>query len=434
VTEAPPPGPELAQDAREALERIGQADIVVGIPSYNNADTIGHVARAVQIGLLKYFPSAKSVLVNSDGGSTDGTREVVEGATLGDLDRLFVPTSNGRPTRIITPYAGIPGKGSAFRTIFYLAARLGAKACCVVDSDLRSITPEWVESLLTPVYARGFDYVCPLYLRHKYDGTITNSIVYPLTRALYGVNLRQPIGGDFGVSGRLARAYLEKDVWDTDVARFGVDIWMTTTAVAEGYRCCQAFLGSKIHNPKDPGSELSAMLAQVVSAVFDLMATYESVWMAGRDEVSVPLFGFAHEVGLEPVRVNVQRMVEAFRLGVRELAPLYEQAVAPETWRDVRSAAEQKGESVALPDPVWAHVLYDFACADRRRVFRRDQLLRSLTPIYLGRVASFVRECEEATAPQVEERLESLCRVYRDEVPYLRERWGAARHSQEVPS
>ena len=52
-----------------------------------------------------------------------------------------------------------------------------------------------MELLLSPVIKKGFDFVAPLYNRHKYDGTITNSIVYPMTRALYGHSIRHPIGG-----------------------------------------------------------------------------------------------------------------------------------------------------------------------------------------------------------------------------------------------
>ena len=65
------------QEVREFLDQVGSADILVGIPSYNNARTIGHVVRAVQAGLAKYFPDRKAVLVNSDGGSTDGTMDIV---------------------------------------------------------------------------------------------------------------------------------------------------------------------------------------------------------------------------------------------------------------------------------------------------------------------------------------------------------------------
>jgi hypothetical protein len=91
------------------------------------------------------------------------------------------------------------------------------------------------------VFEEGVDFIAPLYHRHKFDGTITNSIIYPLTRALYGKRVRQPIGGDFGFSGRLAKHYLSKDVWQTDVARYGIDIWMTTEAMANNFTVAQSF-------------------------------------------------------------------------------------------------------------------------------------------------------------------------------------------------
>ena len=250
------------------IERIGAADILVGIPSFNNSRTIGHVVKAVSAGLAKHFSEYDAVIINSDGGSSDGTPDIVAATDFTSMETLMVRHRLHPVHKISTPYHGIPGKGSAFRTIFKIAQLLGVRACVVVDSDLRSITPEWIEMLVGPILNEGYDYAAPLYRRHKYDGTITNSIVYPLTRALYGKRIRQPIGGDFGFSGELATRYLAKDVWDTNVARYGIDIWMTTTALAEGFKLCQSFLGAKIHDAKDPGADLSAMLIQVVSSLF----------------------------------------------------------------------------------------------------------------------------------------------------------------------
>ena len=211
------------------------------------------------------------MIVNSDGGSSDGTMDMVRNTSIEDFNAILLHDRVEPAYKLAFPYSGIPGKGSAFRSIFEIARTLNVKACAVVDSDLRSITPEWIELLVKPVLEGGFDYVSPLYHRHKFDGTITNSIVYPLTRALYGKRVRQPIGGDFGFSGRLAQFYLTKDVWESDVARFGIDIWMTTTAIANGFKVTQSFLGAKIHDAKDPGTDLSNMLYQVVSATFELM-------------------------------------------------------------------------------------------------------------------------------------------------------------------
>ncbi len=407
----------------QRLEELGRVDLLVGIPSYNNADTIAHVVRAAAAGLAKYFPHRTAVIVNSDGGSDDGTAEVVEKTELESPKAILVSHPVSPVHKIVTPYHGIPGKGSAFRTVFAIAKKLQAKACAVVDSDLRSITPEWFELLLGPILAEDFDYVAPMYLRHKFDGTITNSIVYPLTRALYGREVRQPIGGEFGFSGRLASHYLEKPVWESDVARFGIDIWMTTTAIADGFKVCESFLGAKIHDPKDPGADLAAMLVQVVSAVFDLMETNEDRWKEVEGAEDVPLFGFPHGVGLEPVKVNVERMIGIFRQGVRDLGEVWARALDETTLAEVTALGADAGDGFRFPDSLWVRVVFDYALAYRRRALNREQLLRSLVPLYLGRIASFVTQNMDSGAEEVEAAIRTLADEFVREKGYLRERW-----------
>ena len=415
----------LQAQIQEQVQAVGTAEIVVGIPSYNNARTIGHVVRAAHTGLLKYFPDRRAIIVNSDGGSKDTTREIVEQAHVETESLLLVSHPLQPVHRLTTPYHGLPGKGSAFRTIFRIAEMLDAKACAVVDSDLRSITPEWFDLLLRPVLDKEFDYVAPYYKRHMYDGTITNSIVYPLTRALYGKRVRQPIGGDFGLSGKVVRHLLTRDVWTTDVARFGIDIWMTTTAIAEGFKVCQAYLGAKIHDAKDPGSDLSAMLVQVVGSVFSLMETYEGVWKNVFGSLPAPLFGFPFEVGLEPVPINVPRIHAAFQKGCSDLEPIYAQALSPRLVKELKSCASGTAQDFCMPDEVWAVAVYEFALAHSRRTINREHLLKSLTPLYLGWVASFARHTEHETAAEVDERIEKLCLVYEQLKSSFATQWAA---------
>lgn len=412
------------QPAVEArLGELRETDLIVGIPSFNNARTIGHVVHAIQAGFAKYFPDKRALIVNSDGGSKDGTSETVTGADFASHGTILVRYQMSPIHKIVTPYHGIPGKGSALRTIFAIADRLKAKACAVVDSDLRSITPEWVQLLIGPVLQEGFDYVSPLYLRHKYDGTITNSIVFPLTRALYGKEVRQPIGGDFGFSGRLASHYLTKPVWDTNVARFGIDVWMTTTAIADGFKVCQAFLGAKIHDAKDPGADLAGMLVQVVSSVFDLMPTYRERWRKVISAEPVPLFGFPHGVGLEPVQVDVERMLRIFRHAARDLGEVWARALRPDTHAEVAALAQGSAAPFHFPDALWVRVVYDFAVAYTQRALPAEQLLRSLVPLYLGRTGSFVLQTAEAGSDEVEQIIAALADEYLRRKPYLLERW-----------
>jgi hypothetical protein len=417
--------PSLPNEARRAAEVIRHADIVIGIPSYNNARTIGHVVRAVYAGLAKYFPQLTAVVINSDGGSTDNTSDAVLSARVEDSHLLLLATPLLAAHRLSFPYHGVPGKGSAFRLVFQMAKQLDAQACAVVDSDLRSITPEWIDLLLRPILFADFDFVAPYYQRHKYDGTITNSIVYPLTRMLYGVSVRQPIGGEFGISARLLRRYLDRQDWETDVARFGIDIWMTTVAIAEGYRVCQSFLGAKLHDAKDPGS-LSAMLQQVVGSVFTLMQEYAPVWQGRAGSTPAELFGFRFDVGLDPISVDVDRMVQAFRRGCEDLGEIWETTLDKRTFAAVRSLGNSSGlpgEAFHLDDELWAEVVFDFACAYRKHSIERGVILRSLTPLYLARVASFVRDTENLVAAEVEDKIEQLCLTFESLKPSLVSRW-----------
>ncbi len=411
------------KEAHDRIAAIRHADILVGIPSYNNARTIGHVVRAVQAGLAKYFPERKAVIVNSDGGSGDGTVEIVRNTMIDDYQSVLLRHRGEPALTLSVPYHGIPGKGSAFRAIFEMAAALNVQACAVVDADLRSITPEWVELLVKPVFDEGFDYVAPLYGRHKYDGTITNSIIYPLTRALYGKRVRQPIGGDFGFSGRLARFYLREDVWQTDVARYGIDIWMTTEAIANEFKVAQAFLGSKIHDPKDPGADLSAMLYQVVGSAFRLMDTYHSIWETVQGSVPVRTFGFQYEVGLEHVKVDLARMLLVFREGVRNLQDIWVSVIGRGDFEELRKIAGSSDEDVRISDALWTRIVYDYALAFHKKKISAEHLLKALTPLYLGKTASFVSEAREMDQKAAEARIEQLCVEFEANKTYLVNNW-----------
>jgi glycosyltransferase involved in cell wall biosynthesis len=424
----------MPAEARLAVDEIRRADIVVGIPSYNNSKSIGHVVQAAHAGLAKYFPSYNGIIINSDGGSKDGTPEVVTQTPVQDAQLLLLNTPLKPVHRLSFPYHGIPGKGSAFRMIFQMASMLDAKVCVVVDSDLRSITPEWFDLLIRPVLDGGFDFVAPYYHRHKYDGTITNSIVYPLTRCLYGQRLRQPIGGDFGMSQPLLNRYLERDDWETDVARFGIDIWMTTIAVAEGFKVCQSFLGAKLHDAKDPGADLSAMLQQVTSSVFLLMREYENTWRGRTGSEPAALFGFRYDVGLDPINVNLDRMLTAFRKGAEDLGDVWKLALKPDTLAAVKELARTaKPGDFHLDDELWVRIVYEFACTAKSNRLERATLLKSITPLYLGRVASFVVETAEMGAAEVEHRIERLCMKFEELKPYLINIWFGEKQAAAAP-
>jgi glycosyltransferase involved in cell wall biosynthesis len=405
----------LREDARKHIEEIGQADILVGIPSYNNAATIGHVVRMAAEGMVKYFPDMRPVLINSDGGSPDGTRQVVLNTSVPEGVEV-----------IATEYQGIPGKGSAFQAIFEAAKALGAKVCVVVDSDLRSITPEWIELLAGPIVKESYSYVTPFYIRHKYDGTITNNICYPMTRMLYGLDIRQPIGGDFGFSAELLDHYLSQDVWETDVARFGIDIWMTTTAINAGARVCQTHLGTKIHDAKDPAATLGLMFRQVVGTLFGMMARYDANWKAVTSSQPTPIYGEPKELEPEPVPVTLSAMIEKLRAGREEWGQVWDQVLSAETLATLEAIIAQSDDAYQFTAQQWAPIVFDFAVAYNRSGLDRDAIIDSMTPLYYGRTAGLVVESQDMDSATFErEVIQAQARTFEELKPRLIERWGS---------
>ncbi len=408
----------LEQAVIEDIERIGKADILVGIPSFRNADTISYVVKQAANGMVKYFPGMKPVLVNSDGGSTDRTRDVV----------LSTPVPP-QVSKIVTPYRGIAGKGSAFNTIFEIATRLGVKACVVVDSDLRSITPEWIKYLGGPVVEERFDFVSPHYLRYKYDGTITNSLAYPLTRALYGKRIRQPIGGDFGFSGKLAAVYSRRDVWDTHIARFGIDIWMTTLAINEGFRVCQACMGLKLHNNKDPGSDLGAMFHQVTATMFDLMRDYEHNWREIRGSKPAPVLGEECEDEPEVAEVSFENLLDHFHRGFEELESLWRLILRRENFKQVEKAHRLAEADYEFSSGLWVRSVYDFAVAYNFGPLDCDVVTDALMPLFCARTAHFVKKTGDLTSFESEIEVERTAETFEALKEYLRFYWEKAREA-----
>lgn len=413
----------ISEEARRAVERIGTADIVVGLPGVNGAGASGDLVHTVADDVARRFSGATTVIVSSDGGASDGTPDMAQLPGHDHVRQVQLSRLGLTPLGIATPYHGDLGRGGAFREIFLVAQLLKAKACAVIDPDPRSINPEWIELLIRPVLEEKFDYVAPLYHRHKYDGTITNSIVYPLTRALYGWRIRHPVGGDFGFSGHLATHFLTKPIWDSDIARFGIDIWMTTTALVDGYRVCQAVLGEKRRDAKVPRPELSVILRHVVGSLFSLMAIYETAWQNVTVTAPLQVIGRELDVALEPIQVNVERMVKALRQGLKDLLPLWEQVLAGETLDELYQVAGTIGETFRFPDDLWVRMIYEFALGHHYRVLHREHLISALTPLYLGRTASFILETQESDAAEVEIRIEALCRRFESMKPYLVALW-----------
>jgi glucosylglycerate synthase len=414
---------------QEQCPDVHQVDLVIALPSFNHASTIGSVLQAILAGLKPSFTDASILIVNADVGSQDGTPEIVK-QTVGDLFPLSLvqPIGEGSAASPFAlnrlSYSGMPGQEDAFRSFFGITARLKAKTCVVIDPSVRSVTSEWIALLAKPVFEKGADYVAPVFCRPRYEGSLTNHLIAPLTQALYGKRVACQVGGGYGFSQNMASFLVQNDsFWEGDAARFSVDSWLTTVAVAQGYQVWQARLGIKLQDKKAGATDVSTSLVQAVGASYHYMERYQDVWEKQTGLTEVPEIGTQMDAEVGSASIQVERMMKGFRQGLRDLLPIWEVILAPETLAGVLTLGLREDDDFRFPLSLWVPTVYDFAVGYHEKVLHREHLLRSLMPLYLGRTASVVLETRGGGPEEVQHTVEQGCQTFEAMKPYLVDRW-----------
>jgi glucosylglycerate synthase len=412
----------LNDDFLRQLINVGEADILVGLPTHNNAKSVGSIVRTIRDAILGGFPRERAVIINADGGSRDGTRELITSLSISDAR----PASSVHALRtlhaISTKYASTPQSGVALRTILAAAELLRVKACIVISPESESITAEWISSLIRPVYYEGFDLVSPTYRRHKFDGLLTTNLLYPMVRALYGARIREAYMSEFGFSGRLGSQFLGQNKWDDGIGENGTELRLTLAAVTGGFRICQSFLGKK-----DPierrAADLVPTLRQSVGVLFSALESDFDVWSTISGSQEVPTTGNDLELLLEPLRVNRKRLREMFVKGVSELESVFQTILSPSTLSELNRIAALDEEKFRYPAGLWVRTVYEFAAAYRKSVINRDHIIQALAPLFRGRVVTFIVENRSGSANDVANNIEGLCLEFERSKPYLLDIW-----------
>ena len=412
----------LTDDFLRQLMNVGEVDILVGLPTYNNAKTVGSIVHTIQNGILRGFPRERVVIINADGGSRDGTPEIVTSVSIDDMR----PASNLYALRtlhsISTKYGSGPASGVAFRTILAAAELLRAKACVVLSPESANIEPEWLATLLRPVYRDSFDLVMPTYSRHKFEGLLITNLLYPMTRALYGTRIRETYSPEFGFSGRLGSQFLGQNVWTDGTDGDGAELRFTLAAITGKFRICQSFLGEKMHIERR-AADLVPALRQTAGALFSALEPDFPVWSVVAGSEPAPTAGADKAVLLEPLRINRKRLREMFSSGVAELDSVFQSILSPGTLAQLQEIARLEDDRVQYSAELWTRTVYEFAASYQKSVISRDHIIQALAPLFRGRAFTFLMENRNASADEVETSIEGLCLEFERLKPYLLQLW-----------
>jgi hypothetical protein len=392
-------------------EACGPAEILAGIPALNQGRSIGHVVERVAAGLAKLRPDGgRAAIVVADAGSGDGTPDAVPRIADPGVHTAVVrlPQTAGRARAILAILAG--------------AHALRPRACAVIDAGLESLSPEGLERLVSPILRGEADYVSPTYSHPLSEGTLTTNLLAPMARALFGKRLQQLVGGCLAFSPSMVTRCFASANGDADLVARGVEVWLPLEALASDSVIVEAAQGRKVLDPGLTPPDLAATLVQVVGPFFGLLERYRAVWSEVRGSRPLPQHGDPPALLLPAPGVHLDRMIRAFRLGLKDLLPLWEEVLPEEVLAQLYPLGLLAPEEFCFPHDAWAQVVYSFALAYHERRLPREHLLRALTPLYLGRTAAFLREAQESP-DRLPALLEAVAHAFEAEKDGLRARW-----------
>jgi len=403
-------GLRLDKEVIEQCQQMKPVDIMVGVLCKDVETTVLNVLKTINEGLYRYFPDYTKAIVISKGKSDDKTAEAIN---------LFQPYNSIK--KIVTQDICEGGKGAGIMTIFEIAHEAEAKCVVLMDGDLLSIKHGWVHSIANPIKYGRADLTVPYYIRDKYDGVITNNLVYPFTRALYGIDIRQPIAGEYGLSKNLYELLRKHPLFPSD---FGVDIFILTVAAAEGMYVKESLYSLKIHESTthylEPEKFLIPMFRKVINSMFELAKYYHKYWKNRSYEVfKSKYYRECFSQKPIPVLIHIDQMKKQFKEEFNSSEDIMKHYLPESIIKDLKKIVSNEDK---LDAELWAEIVYNYASAYKKIEQEADKyfLMDSLKTLWIGRFVSYAQETKDMDINQAEQVLQKQAEVFEEKFDYLR--------------
>ncbi len=391
----------LPQEVKENSESLAAPDIVIGVPSFQPTDGFEWAERME--------PLANRVLIAYPGGAGP------TGETSAFAPRLLPYTVSAGDRYLNAPTILDGG----FHDILQASREAGAKCCCVWNNSLQDLSSGIVQKFTAPVLEQGFDLALPCYVETRLGSLINHSIVHPIVRALYGKRIRYSMAIDAAFSAQMVERLSQID---PKTKRLRSQLWITADAICSGLNICQVNIPVGPPHPPE-AADVSTILALVLGRLFQDLERNTAFWQRPSVSQSVATFGEPSAEKPEDSAVDVQRLLETFQLGYRNLKEIWSVALPPAAFLELKKLTTLNAAAFHVPEDLWARIVYDFALAYRQRSINREHLLRALTPLYLAWVASFAIEAKDVPTGAVLSIRERVALAYEKQKPYLVSRW-----------
>lgn len=303
-------------------------------------------------------------------------------------------------------------------TAAQLTAERGATGVMLLGADATSLSAEALLQGAERLHA-GADLVLPRYQFGPHEGLVTSALLYPMTRALFGIDVRFPLALDAGMSPRMAQRLAAIGQRQTNLGQANGLLWGVAEAATAGFQVAE-FAAGKRTLPQPSASDFNSLFTSVAGSLFADVESRAVFWQRARNATSISTLPRDTSTSApEENAAEVNDLVQGYKLAFRNLQEVWSLVLPPQSLLALKKLSLATADEFHFPANLWARVSYDFTLAFHARNLNRGHLLGSFTPLYLAWVASALR-----AVPTMGDRLiEETATAFEREKTYLVSRW-----------
>jgi hypothetical protein len=338
------------------------------------------------------------------------------------------PLPPGSPLRLFcyTPVAAPPSAwvhtAADFINTFELAQKNDARCILMLGGETQSLSIAALKALASAIQPSGnapvADLAISCYELGPREGLINSAILYPVTRALFGVRPRFPLAIDLGLSLRMSERLASVAQKFTAANQPEALLWPVSEASLAGFSIDEVEAGPRIF-PQPSTTDLNTLLAEIAGSLFADIEAKAAFWQRARPIQTARRIVIRADASEGPA--DVKPMLDTFRLAYTNLHEIWSLFLPPASLLGLKRLSQMPAAAFRMPDALWVRIVFDFVLAYRLRTINRGHLLGALTPLYLAWVASHLLLAESGTAP--DKHIETLAAAFEADKPYLVSRW-----------
>jgi glucosylglycerate synthase len=311
---------------------------------------------------------------------------------------------------------------SDYAAAAHIAVDRNVRAVILLGDDNAPINPALLRDLADTIRTKNIDLALPRFDIGPTDSLVNSALLYPLSRALFGVDIRFPLTIEAALSTRMAQRIITTTQRTIALNQGSSLLWPVSEAAIAGLSVREV-PAAHIVPPTAPQEDFNALFATVAGSLFADIDAKATFWQRARSLPLRPSARPAPPTSPPPdPSTEIDSMVETFHLAQDNLQEIWSLVLPPQTRLALKKLSQLSPEAFTMEPDLWARVVYDFTLAFHLRTLNRSHLLGAMTPIYLAWVASHLRTVAEDPA-RATQAIEETASAFEQEKSYIVSRW-----------